>query len=344
MPARLRVNRDALAANYRRYRAAVAGDCGAVVKADGYGLGAEEAAAVFERLGCRHFFVATAAEGLALRKVLQNGVIYVLDGVVPETARPLAGAGLVPVVNHERQLAAWAPFRDRDVAVHVDTGMNRLGFPVGVPASAFVGFRVSLLMTHLACADAPAHPLNEIQLQRFAGVAERFPGIATSIGNSAGSLLDERYHGDLARPGIGLYGGSPWLNESNPFQPVATLEATVVQVREVAAGESVGYGATWSSAKSRRLAVLGAGYADGLPRCLSNCGEAAVAGKRCPIVGRVSMDLAVVDVTGAEVGVGDWVELFGAELPIDEVARQADTIAYELLTGIPPRVQRVYEG
>ncbi|MDE0061921.1 MAG: alanine racemase [Gammaproteobacteria bacterium] len=344
MPARLRVNRDALAANYLRYRTAVAGACGAVVKADGYGLGAEETAAVFERLGCRHFFVATAAEGLALRKVLQNSVIYVLDGVVPETARPLAGAGLVPVVNHERQLAAWAPFRDRDVAVHVDTGMNRLGFPVGVPASVFEGFQVSLLMTHLACADDPAHPLNEIQLRRFAEVAERFPGIATSIGNSAGSLLAERYHGDLARPGIGLYGGNPWLNEPNPARPVATLEAAVVQTREVAAGESVGYGATWSSRKARRLAVLGIGYADGLPRSLSNCGEAVVAGKRCPFVGRVSMDLTAIDVTGAQVEAGDWVELFGAELPVDEVARKAETIAYELLTGISPRVQRVYEG
>ena len=344
MPARLRVNLDALAANYRRYRDAVAGDCGVVVKADCYGLGVEQTAAVFERLGCGHFFVATAAEGLALGKVLQSGVVYVLDGVLPETARPLAEAGLIPVVNHERQLAAWAPFRDREIAVHVDTGMNRLGFPVGVPASAFNGFQVSLLMTHLACADDPAHPLNEIQLQRFAGVAERFPGIATSIGNSAGSLLDKRYHGDLARPGIGLYGGNPWLNQPNPAQPVATLEATVVQIREVAGGDSVGYGATWTSGKSRRLAVLGIGYADGLPRSLSNCGAAVVAGERCPIVGRVSMDLTVIDVTGARVGVGDWVELFGAQLPIDEVARQAGTIAYELLTGISARVGRIYEG
>ena len=186
--------------------------------------------------------------------------------------------------------------------------------------------------------------MNEIQLRRFAEVAERFPGIATSIGNSAGSLLAERYHGDLARPGIGLYGGNPWLNEPNPARPVATLEAAVVQTREVAAGESVGYGATWSSRKARRLAVLGIGYADGLPRSLSNCGEAVVAGKRCPFVGRVSMDLTAIDVTGAQVEAGDWVELFGAELPVDEVARKAETIAYELLTGISPRVQRVYEG
>ncbi len=344
MPARLRVNREALAANYRQYRAAVAGDCGAVVKADGYGLGAEATAAVFQRLGCGHFFVATAAEGLALKKALRGGAVYVLEGALPDSARPLAEAGLIPVVNHEEQLAAWAPYRDREIAVHIDTGMNRLGFPQGVAGSTFDGFRVSLLMTHLACADYPPHPLNEIQLQRFAAVAERFPGVATSIGNSAGALLDKRYQGDLARPGIGLFGGNPWSNKPNPVQPVATLEATVVQIRQVAPGESVGYGATWQSRKAGRLAVLGVGYADGLPRRLSNCGEAVVRGKRCPIVGRVSMDLTVIDVTGARAVAGDWVELFGTRLPVDEVARQADTIAYELLTGISPRVPRVCEG
>lgn len=344
MPARLRVDREALAANYRRFRAAVAGDCGAVVKADGYGLGVEQTARVFEGLGCRHFFVATAAEALALRKVLRNGVVYVLEGALPDSARSLAEAGLVPVVNHEDQLAAWAPYRDREIAVHVDTGMNRLGFSAEIPDSVFDGFRVSLLMTHLACADDPPHPLNEVQLRRFARVAGRFPGVATSIGNSAGSLLEARYQGDLARPGIGLYGGNPWTNRPNPVEPVATLEASVVQIRQLAPGDSVGYGATWQSGEARRLAVLGVGYADGLPRSLSNCGEAVVKGKRCPIVGRVSMDLTVIDVSGARADTGDWVELFGAGLPIDEVARQADTIAYELLTGISSRVRRIYEG
>ena len=344
MPARLRVNRDALAANYRRYRAAAAGECGAVVKADGYALGMAETAPVFEGLGCKHFFVATAAEGLALRQTLGDGVIYVLEGALPDSARPLAEAGLIPVINHEEQLAEWAPYRDREVAVHVDTGMNRLGFPAGVPESTFDGFRMSLLMTHLACADDPDHPMNEIQLRRFAHVTGRFPSLPTSIGNSAGSLLDRRYQGDLARPGIGLYGGNPWLHRPNPVQPVATLEAPVIQVRQVRSGESVGYGATWQSERPGRLAVLGIGYADGLPRRLSNLGEAVVRGKRCLIVGRVSMDLTVVDVTDTQAAMGDWVELFGPALPIDEVARRADTIAYELLTGISSRVERVYEG
>ena len=344
MPARLRVNRDALAANYRRFRARVSGACGAVVKADGYGLGVAATVPVFERLGCRHFFVATAAEGLALRPVVPDCAVYVLEGALPETAPALAGADLIPVINHQGQLAAWAPYRDRDIAVHVDTGMNRLGFPPTLERSAVGGFRVSLLMTHLACADDPDHPSNERQLRRFAGVAARFPGVATSIGNSAGSLLDRRYHGDLARPGIGLYGGNPWLDRPNPVRPVATLEAMVMQVRQVAPGETAGYGATWRCARPGRVAVLGLGYADGLPRCLSNRGEALVGGRRCPVVGRVSMDLTVVDVTDTSAAAGDWAQVFGPELPVDEVARRADTIAYELLTAISPRVQRVHEG
>ncbi len=343
MPARLRINRAALAANYRLYRAAAGSHCGAVVKADGYGLGAVESASVFAGLGCAHFFVATAAEGVALRSAVPNSTIYVLEGALADTAGSLAAAGLVPVINHAEQLAAWAPYRDRRIAVHIDTGMNRLGFPVDVSAATFKGLQPALLMTHLACADDPDHSLNETQLRRFARVARGFPGVPTSIGNSAGSLLGARYRGDLARPGIALYGGNPWLDRPNPVRPVATLEAAVVQIREVRPGEPVGYGATWRSDQPRRLAVLGLGYADGLPRRLSNCGRALVRGKPCPIVGRVSMDLTVIDVTESKAVTGDWAELFGARLPIDDVARTANTIAYELLTGISPRVARVYE-
>ena len=344
MPARLRVNRDALAGNYRVYRAAATGQCGAVVKADGYGTGLAQAASVFKGLGCRHFFVATASEGMALRDVLPDDAIYVLEGVLADTARAVADAGLIPVINHGEQLTVWAPHREREIAVHVDTGMNRLGFSSAVGAAMFGGFRVSLLMTQLACADDPDNPRNETQARRFASVAERFPGVATSIGNSAGSLMGRRFQGDLVRPGIALYGANPWSNRPNPVQPAVTLEARILQLRDVRAGAAVGYGATWHSDRPRRLAVLGLGYADGLPRRLSNCGEAVVRGKRCPIVGRVSMDLTVVDVTDTDAAVGDWAELFGPSLPVDDVAEKAGTIAYELLTAISPRVARVYEG
>ena len=344
MPARLRVSHDALADNYRIYRAVATGQCGAVVKADGYGTGLAEAVSVFAGLGCRHFFVATASEGMALRDGAPDSSIYVLEGALADSAQAMADAGLIPVINHEEQLTVWAPHRDQEIAVHVDTGMNRLGFSTGVGAAMFDAFRVSLLMTHLACADDPGNPLNETQARRFASVAERFPGIATSIGNSAGSLMGRRFQGDVVRPGIALYGANPWLNRPNPVQPALTLEARILQLRDVPEGEAVGYGATWRSEGPRRLAVLGAGYADGLPRRLSNCGEAVVGGKRCPIVGRVSMDLTVIDVTGTNAATGDWAELFGPSLPVDEVAKSAGTIAYELLTGISPRVTRVYEG
>ncbi len=368
MSARLRVNRSALAENFRMYRAASGGRCGAVVKANGYGLGLAETASVFARLGCEHFFVANALEGVALRAALtelgvfrgathdarrgesaqQNALpeprVYILEGVRPDTAHLLAEAGLLPVINHEEQLAAWAPQRHLEIAVHVDTGMNRLGFTPDVAADTFAGFHVNLLMTHLACADEPEHPLNEMQLRRFETAAQNFPGIATSIGNSAGTLLGRRYQGGLVRPGIGLYGGNPWSSRANPVRPVATLEAPVLQVRTLRPGDTVGYGGTWRSEDLRRLAVLGIGYADGLPRRLSNRGQAVVRGKRCPIVGRVSMDLTILDVTDCDVQPGDWAELFGPQLPINEVARAADTIAYELLTGIAARVARIHEA
>ena len=344
MPARLRVNRDALAENYRTCRAAAGGQCGAVVKADACGIGMTEAVGVFGGLGCRHFFVATVGEGLALRDVAPASRIYVFEGALPETAQPMAQAGLIPVINHAQQLATWAPYRHLQMAVHVDTGMNRLGFPPAVAAEQFRGFSVSLLMTHLACADDPDNPSNANQVRQFAAVTRGFPSIPTSIGNSAGNLIGSPYQGDLVRPGIALYGGNPWSKRPNPMQPVLTLEARIVQLRDVRPGEPVGYGGTWRSKGTRRLAVLGLGYADGLPRRLSNCGQAVVRGKRCPIVGRVSMDLTVVDVTDTEAATGDWAELFGPSLPVDEVAKAADTIAYELLTGISPRVARVYEG
>ncbi len=343
MSARLRINRGALAANYRLFSASATGACGAVVKADGYGLGATLVASIFASLGCRHFFVATLAEGVALRRSQTEATIYVLEGARPDTAGALAESRLTPVINHQEQLAAWAPHRELGIAVHVDTGMNRLGFPETVARATFDGYRPMLLLTHLACADEPEHPLNNMQLRRFERLASQLSGLASSIGNSAGTLLGQRFQGDLARPGIGLYGGNPWSNRANPTQPVATLEAPVLQIRTVQPGESVGYGATWRSDRPGRLAVLGIGYADGLPRALSNRGEAAVAGGRCPIVGRISMDLTTIDVTDCVVQTGDWAELFGAQLPIDTVANRAQTITYELLTGISPRVARICE-
>lgn len=342
MTARLRISRRAFTANYHRFRAAAGGTVGAVVKADGYGLGALPLARALVDAGCRHLFVARAAEGLALRRELAEPSVYVFEGALPDTAETLAAQRLIPVLNSPAQLALWAPRSQDPVAVHVDTGMNRLGFPANVGADIFKGFHIGLLITHLACADEPDHPLNALQLERIGALRARFPGVPMSIGNSAGILNGADFQGDLARPGIGLYGGNPWADRPNPMQPVATLEAQVVQMRDLAAGEAVGYGASHRAEAPMRLAVVGIGYGDGLPRLLSNRGELHAKGRRCPIVGRVSMDLTTVDATGADLAPGDWMEAFGANLPVDEVAAKADTLAYELLTGIRPRVARLY--
>lgn len=342
MTARLRVDRQALAANYRKFRAIAAAEAGAVVKADGYGLGAVAVARVFIAAGCRHLFVARAAEGVALRQALATPSIHVFEGPLPETVETLAAHRLIPVLNSPAQLALWAPRSRGAVTVHVDTGMNRLGFPADVEAAAFQGRDLSLLITHLACADEPDHPRNALQLKRIEKLRARFPGVPMSIGNSAGVLNGAAFQGDLARPGIGLYGGNPWSGRPNPMQPVATLAGQVVQTRDLTVGDAIGYGASHQAEAPTRVAVVGIGYGDGLPRALSNRGAFFAGGRRCPILGRVSMDLTAIDATNANLSVGDWVEAFGANLPLDEVAAQARSIAYEVLTGIGGRVQRVY--
>jgi alanine racemase len=345
---RLTIDLGALARNYRTLcEAAAPADCAAVVKADGYGLGAGAVAARLAREGCTTFFVATIAEGIALRDVIDTPEIYLLDGVNEIEAPRAADYDLVPVVNSIEQLDAWRPYRSRPIAVHVDTGMNRLGFAVDeAQAARFDGFDVALLMTHLACADEPDNPRNPLQLERFAAVRARFAGVATSIGNSAGTLLGPAYRGDVCRAGIALYGGNPFLAGVNPLSAVATLEARILQLRWVPPNEPVGYGATGSADTRRLVAVVGAGYADGVPRALSGHGYVAVVGAGVPIIGRVSMDLITVDVTGVAdaVAVDDWVELLGPQVPVDDVAELAGTNSYEVLTRLGSRSERRYIG
>ncbi|MXW49762.1 MAG: alanine racemase [Gammaproteobacteria bacterium] len=343
MTARLRIDLQALTANYSAFREAAVGAVGAVVKADAYGLGAEAVGRTLAAAGCEHFFVARASEGIALRRTLAEPAIHVLEGVFLETADALLEHGLNPVLNSPEQLALWTARNPNPATIHVDTGMQRLGFPYDMALEALGGVEVGLLVTHLACADVPEHPLNALQAERIECLRERFPGVRLSIGNSAGILNGADFGCDLARPGIGLYGGNPWAERPNPMQPVATLEAQVVQVRTVGAGEAIGYGASWTAERPTAVAVLGIGYADGLPRLLSNRGAVAANNRRCPMLGRVSMDLTAIDATGADLAVGDWVEAFGPNLPVDEVAAKANTIAYEILTGISPRVERQYE-
>lgn len=346
MSARLRIDLGALRANYALFqRAAAPGRAGAVVKADGYGLGAAPVARSLAAAGCREFFVATAAEALALRAEMPAATIYVFEGALTDTADDLRRAGIVPVLNHTAQGELWrARGAGRPAAVHVDTGMQRLGYPAAELPAAVSDLDVRLLVTHLACADEPDHPMNARQLERFERVRTSFPGVPVSIGNSAGVLSGPNYAGDLGRPGIGLYGGNPFARAPSPVQPVVTLEGRILQLRDVAAGDSVGYGATFTAPRPLRVAIVGLGYGDGLPRLLSNRGEAAVGGSRCPIVGRVSMDLTAVDVTDCPARLDDWVEFFGATIGVDEVAGWSQTIAYEVLTGLGHRARREWTG
>ena len=361
MNRRLLVDLEALAANYRIFTAAAASGTselrnltdvpavGGVVKANAYGTGAVAALRRLLAEGCRSFFVATVEEALELKGELEQvelqcahrTELYVFDGADASSAADIAGAGLIPVLNDESQLAAWQPHAESPSALHFDTGMNRLGLPPDTSPDRFEGFNLSLVMTHLACADEPDHPMNARQTGAFAGIARQFPGVRTSIGNSAGWL--NGIQGDLGRPGIGLYGGNPYCNRPSPVKPVASLQGRVLQVRTLQPGDTVGYGGSWTATTQARVAAVGIGYADGVPRHLSGIGEMALSdGARCPILGRVSMDTTVLDVSAvSNVQVGDWVECFGAHILVDEVAERAGTLDYELLTRVGVRVPRV---
>ncbi|MCY3814228.1 MAG: alanine racemase [Gammaproteobacteria bacterium] len=341
--ARLTVDLAALRANYRTL-AAITPGAGAVVKADGYGLGARRVAEALRREGCADFFVATVAEGLDLAGRLGEARIYVFSGPMDaDDAARMAANGLTPVLNDSPQVARWRRHRHLPAAVHVDTGMHRLGFDFrSFDPAPFDGLLVSLVLSHLANADRRGDPLSDRQAARFSAFTRLFPDARTSFGNSAGALSG--IGGDVARPGIALYGGNPFATGRSPMRPVATLEARVVGLRTVGAGEPVGYGGTFQTTRESRIAVLGVGYADGVPRAVSNRGAVACRGQRLPVIGRISMDLMHVDVTAARspVAVGDWLEVFGHTVRVDDVAAAAGTIPYEVLTGIGSRVVRDY--
>lgn len=349
MNRRLLVDLEALAANYRVFLAATRAPerarVGAVVKANAYGIGATATVERLLALGCTSFFVATLDEALALRPLLDPPAeLFVFEGVYGDNAAQFAAAGVIPVLNDPEQLAAWQQHGELPAAIHFDTGMARLGFSPDTAPAVFTDVNVSLVMTHLACADTPEHPQNARQVSLFQKIAAGFPGVRTSIGNSAGWLSGPPYQGDLGRPGIGLYGGNPFAGRPSPVCAVASLQGRIIQLRTVAVGEPVGYGGSWVAERETRVAAVGLGYADGLPRHLSSIGELALVtdGRRCRILGRVSMDTTVIDVSAApEVRVGDWVEAYGRHIGVDEAAERAGTLAYELLTGVGARVPRV---
>jgi alanine racemase len=340
--ARLTIDLDALARNHALLRRLAGGaEVAPVVKADGYGLGAAAAAKQLWAEGARSFHVARLAEGVSLRAALgpqRPATIYVLDGATPGSVATLLAERLVPVLNSLEQISLWG--QAGPAGLHIDTGMNRLGLRPE-EARDLGGRSFELVVSHLACADEPGHPLNTAQLERFQAVRALFSGVRASLANSAGAFLGADFAFDLVRPGIALYGGGG----QDGLAAVATFEVPVLQVRDVPAGESIGYGATFTAERPLRAAILAAGYADGVLRSTSPAGAVWLAGGRRRLLGRVSMDLIAVDVTDAPgVVAGDLAELFGPNLWIDEAAKAAGTLPYELLCRMAPRAERQWLG
>lgn len=361
--ATLTVDLQALAANWLRLRDRLGrAECAAVVKADAYGIGTEPAVAALAAAGCRTFFVAHLSEARRARHACPDGTVYVLNGLLPGQEGAFLSDRVRPVLGSPEEVADWAAFcrsqgRALPAALHVDTGMNRLGLSmpqaVAVARDPFVAsFRVSLLMSHFVAAEEPENPVNARQIAAFARARALYPSVPASLANSSGIFLSERPHYDMVRPGFALYGGNPTPGRPNPMRPVVRLEAPIVQLREVGDGETVGYSGTWTARGPRRLATLSIGYADGFPRAASSegdepRGEAIVAGRRCPFAGRVSMDLIILDVTDVppdQVRRGDKAVLIGDGITVDEVGARSGTIGYEILTGLGKRYERRYVG
>ncbi len=358
---RLTIDLSAVAANYRLLRERASGaSTGAAVKGNGYGLGAVAVSTVLQGEGCNDFFVATVDEGIELRSALPAAQVWVLSGALPGTVDALIEHRLTPVLNSVAQIERWGDAATGDslaAAIHIDTGMNRLGLDgsdverLRAAPSLLDGIDIRLIMSHLACADDPDHELNERQLERFDLLRRELPASPASLANSGGIFLGGLYHHDLVRPGIALYGGSPQSRagaspgQDNPMAPVVQLESPVIQVRRGRRGETVGYGASHRLAEDTTIVTVAVGYADGFLRAGGGRGVVALGTQRAPIIGRISMDLITVDVGAIaprNVYEGAPVELLGPTCSVDEVAANAGTISYEILTDLGHRHHRVY--
>ena len=339
LPLRLILDSEALVANWRWLAERAGAPAGAAVKADGYGLGAIEVTRRLAEAGCRDFFVATWAEADALGSLPLGAELSVLHGVREEDMAAALASRARPALNTPAMVARWkaaAPGRPCDVMV--DTGMNRLGLSVEDACSGLLdGLEIDLLMSHLACGDEPDNDMNERQRARFADVAGRIGAARYSLANSAGACLGAGYGFDLIRPGLALYGGVPRAEAEGHVAAVARIEAQILQVRDVPAGDTIGYGATFTATRPMRAAILNLGYADGYLRAFAGHGTACHGEAVLPLVGRVSMDLVAVDLGSAQAGEGDWLEV---DYRLDAAARATGLSQYELLTGLGSRYQR----
>lgn len=341
--ATLTIDLDAIAANWAALdRASGSGtETGAVVKADGYGLGAEEVGTALARAGARKFFVAVAEEGAALRASLGPGPeIFVFSGHMPGDTDRIAIAGLVPLLNTTEQLTRhFEALPGHPFGIQLDSGMNRLGMEPAEWAAVrdiVLAQRPELVMSHLACADEPGHPMNTRQLALFGEMTDGI-GVPRSIAATGGILLGPEYHFDVTRPGVGLYGGLPFADA----KPVVRVSIPVIQTRPLDAGETVGYGNTWTARAPCQIATISAGYADGLIRAMGGRINVLAGETPCPVVGRVSMDLITVDVTHLD-DVPDSLDILGRTQTVDDLADAAGTIGYEILTSLGQRYHRRY--
>jgi alanine racemase len=336
--------------------------CSAVVKADAYGIGLERASAALAAAGCDTFFVALVDEARRLRAILPTATIYVLNGLAPGTAAEFRKLRLEPVLGSWPEIDEWDAFAAASgeplpAAIHIDTGMTRHGLSREEATALaermrLLNFQPSLVMSHLACADEPTNPINARQIGEFRALASLFPGVTASLANSAGILGQKDATFDLVRPGISLYGGRALLAGDNAMQAVARLDIRIVQVRNAKKDDAVGYGAQHHLTQDGRVAICGAGYADGIFRAVGGSdtragAEAIVAGQRCPLVGRISMDFFAVDVSAVPddaVKRGDYATILNEEIGVDELAAHAGTIGYEVLTALGKRYARIYRG
>lgn len=359
----LTVDLDAIVANWRLLqKTATPAQCSAVVKADGYGLGAVPIAKALAAAGCKTFFVATLHEARALRAAVAEPEIYVLDGFFAGCGEIYASLNARPVIGGLTELAEWDAFCSASgwrggAALHIDTGMNRLGLTPDEADSLLPRVRqgdhgFTLVISHLVTAENRNSSINARQVATFRAIASQFSGIPAALANSSGIFLGGNFLFDMVRPGAALYGINPTPEAKNPMQQVVTLTARIAHVREVARGDTVGYGATWTARRQTRIAIITSGYADGYFRAAGGVdgvrsAEVVIAGERCPVAGRISMDLTAIDVTDLPPNAarrGQMATLLGEGITVDELARHFGTIAYEVLTSLGPRYARVYRG
>jgi alanine racemase len=343
MRGKLTISLSAIQKNYELLNEKTgAASCGAVVKADAYGLGIEPVASALSKAGASEFFVALMEEGITLRQILPDATIYVLDGILPNEESEFIEYNLTPVINGFEQKSFWK--NNRSCAVHVDTGLNRLGFN-GNDFHSLDDLNITLVMSHLASADTPDNPFNGLQRDRLIQATQSMPSVRKSLAASDGIFCGPDFHFNLVRPGAALYGINPIPAETNPMHSVVRLSAPILQIREVQENGYVGYANTQAVKKGQRLATVSLGYADGFFRSLSNKAHLYYKGTALPVLGRVSMDVIVVDISSLPesiLAVGDWLEVFGPNQSPDTLAKAAGTIGYEVLTSLGTRFDRIY--